>query len=89
MPVRAVTPAMPPTFIYHTTSDELVDVSGSLRFYEALRARNVPAELHAFARGSHGTGLGGSDPALSQWPGLLEAWLRAQGLLAPKAAAAP
>lgn len=28
MPIRAVTADMPPTFIYHTTSDELVPVEG-------------------------------------------------------------
>jgi len=26
-------------------------------------------------------GLGGVDPALEQWPNLLDAWLRAHGLL--------
>jgi hypothetical protein len=34
-----------------------------------------------FANGPHGTGLGKGDPALDQWPNLLEIWLRAQGLL--------
>lgn len=78
MPIRAVTADMPPTFIYHTTSDELVPVEGSIRFYEALREKGVPVELHVFGWGKHGTGLGGSDPALAQWPELLENWLRAQ-----------
>ena len=41
----------------------------------------VPAEMHIFANGPHGTGLGKGDAALDQWPGLLETWLRGQGLL--------
>jgi hypothetical protein len=37
--------------------------------------------MHIFADGKHGSGLGKGDPALDQWPSLLENWLRAQGLL--------
>lgn len=84
LPVRAVTAAMPPTFLYHTTADGLVPAMGSLRFYEALHAKGVPVELHMFASGDHGTGLGGSDPALARWPDLLEHWLRALGMFAKK-----
>jgi acetyl esterase/lipase len=77
-----VTKDTPPTFIYHTFSDETVPVEQSLRFYEALVKAGVPAEIHIFAKGPHGTGLGKGDASLDQWPGLLETWLRAQGLLA-------
>lgn len=83
-PTRLVTAAMPPTFIYHTTGDKLVPAEGSLRFYEALKARNVPVELHVFQEGEHGTGLGGSDPALTAWPILLENWLRGRGVFGPR-----
>jgi acetyl esterase/lipase len=71
----------PPTFIYHTFTDQTVPVEQSLRFYEALVKAGVPSEMHIFANGPHGTGLGKGDPALDQWPNLLENWLRAQGLL--------
>ena len=80
MPLRFVTNDMPPTFLYHTTTDALVDVGGSLAFYDAVRRKGVPAELHMFAKGEHGTGLGGSDPALERWPELLGNWLRALGM---------
>ena len=73
----------PPTFIYHTFNDQTVPVEQGLRFYEALVKAGVPAEAHIFANGPHGTGLGKADAALDQWPGLLEIWLRAQGLLTP------
>ncbi len=75
----------PPTFIYHTFTDETVPVEQSLRFYAALAKAGVPSEMHIFANGPHGTGLGKGDPALDQWPALLETWLRAQGLLTVEA----
>jgi acetyl esterase/lipase len=76
-----VTHETPPTFWYHTFSDQTVSVEQGLRFYEALVKAGVPAEAHIFADGPHGTGLGKGDAALDQWPNLLESWLRAQGLL--------
>jgi acetyl esterase/lipase len=78
----------PPAFIYHTTDDELVPVDGSLVFYRILTAAGVPAEMHLFAKGKHGSGLGLGDAALDSWPALLEAWLRGRGLLTPAPAAA-
>lgn len=85
-PADFVTAETPPTFIYHTTDDELVPVSGSVEFYTALNRNGVDAEFHAFEKGPHGTGLGGSDPALSQWPEALANWLRGRGLIGPDAA---
>jgi acetyl esterase/lipase len=77
-----VTKETSPTFWYHTFDDQTVPVEQGLRFYEALVRAGVPAEAHIFVKGQHGTGLGMGNAALDQWPGLLEAWLRAQGLLA-------
>ena len=82
-PESHVTKQTPPTFIYHTTDDELVPVDVSVTFYRALRGNDVPAEMHIFAHGKHGSGLGLGDPALDLWPSLLEAWLRGRGLLTP------
>jgi acetyl esterase/lipase len=78
----------PPTFIYHTTDDKTVPVEASVAFYRALAAAGVPAELHVFATGRHGSGLGLGDAALDLWPALLEAWLRGRGLLTPDSAGA-
>jgi acetyl esterase/lipase len=77
-----VTKDTPPTFQFHTFNDQRVPVEQGLRFYEALIKAGVQSEMHIFANGPHGTGFGGGDPALDQWPGLLEIWLRGQGLLA-------
>jgi acetyl esterase/lipase len=76
-----VTKDTPPTFLYHTFDDQTVPVEQSLRFYEALVKAGVSAEMHIFADGRHGSGLGKGNVALDQWPGLLETWLRAEGLL--------
>jgi acetyl esterase/lipase len=80
-PVRFVTSATPPTFLYITSDDKTVDVQASIDYFEALRAAKVPVEFHSFAHGAHGSGLGGGDPALGLWPTLLDAWLREQGFL--------
>lgn len=76
-----VTKETPPTFIYHTFDDQTVPLEQAMRFYEALMKTGVDSELHVFDHGSHGSGLGEGDPALDEWPVLLENWLRAKGLL--------
>jgi acetyl esterase/lipase len=76
-----VTAQTPPAFLFHTSTDPAVPVANSLRFYEALRKAQVPAELHVFEVGPHGVGLALEDPSLGQWPGLLREWLRLRGLL--------
>jgi acetyl esterase/lipase len=84
-PSLHVTPQTPTTFIYSTTDDQTVPISASVDFYNALIAAGVPAELHIFRHGEHGSGMGAGSAALDQWPVLLEQWLRDQGLLTPPA----
>jgi acetyl esterase/lipase len=81
-PERHVTAQTPPAFIYHTSNDELVPVEASVSFYRAMIEAGVPVEMHLFAAGKHGSGMGLGDPALDAWGGLLETWLRGRGLLA-------
>ena len=76
-----VTSRTPPTFIYSTTDDKTVPVRASVEYYEAMMKAGAPVEMHLFAHGSHGSGLGMGDAALDLWPMLLEQWLRDQGLL--------
>ena len=80
-PILFVTKDTPPTFIYQTFADKTVSPAATVDFYQALFKAGVPSELHVFVNGAHGSGLGKGDPALDQWPNLLENWLRAQGLL--------
>ena len=78
-----VTAQTPPTFLFATSDDDVVPVENSINFYSALHRAGVPAELHMFAHGAHGVGLDLADPALGEWPILLEEWLRGRGLLDP------
>jgi acetyl esterase/lipase len=82
-PSLHVTSQTPTTFIYSTTDDQTVPISASVSFYNALIAAGVPAEMHIFRHGDHGSGLGAGSAALDLWPVLLEQWLRDQGLLTP------
>jgi acetyl esterase/lipase len=76
-----VTASTPPAFIYHTNADPVVPVENAVAYFLALRKAGVPAEMHVFKDGPHGTGLALEDPALSAWPALLTSWLRVSGLL--------
>ena len=58
-----VTPQTPPTFLFSTTNDETVPVMNSVLFYEALLRSGIPAELHIFEQGHHGSGLAQENPA--------------------------
>jgi acetyl esterase/lipase len=74
-----VTAATPPTFIYHTNADTTVPVENAVAYFLALRKAGVPAEMHIFKNGAHGSGLGQQDAALAEWPRLLANWLRVSG----------
>ena len=74
-----VTASTPPAFIYHTNADTVVPVENAVAYFLALRKAGVPAEMHVFRNGPHGTGLAQQDPALAEWPRLLANWLRVSG----------
>ncbi|HEY3756744.1 MAG TPA: alpha/beta hydrolase [Opitutaceae bacterium] len=82
-PITRVTHHTPPTFIYITEDDSTVPADASVDFYRALIEAQVPAELHIFRHGKHGTGLGKGNLELDQWPGLLDSWMRGAGFLPP------
>jgi acetyl esterase/lipase len=82
-----VTPDTPPTFLYATTDDQTVDARNATAFYDALKRNHVPAELHVFERGPHGTGIGLNTPPeqreIAIYPELVAAWLREHGWMPP------
>jgi len=84
-----VTKDTPPTFLFSTTDDGTVPVMNSVMFYSALIKAGVPAEMHLFQHGRHGSGLGTGNPELSVWPDLLIKWMRERGYAAPAAATGP
>lgn len=76
-----VTPDMPPTFIVHANDDTAGPVNISVDYFQALRAAGVSAEMHIFAKGGHGFGLGLDEGNAHKWPELFISWLRIQSML--------
>lgn len=76
-----VTKETPPAFLVHTQEDRTVPVENSLMFFAALRAANVPAELHIWTKGGHGFGMRKDLGEASTWPDRCEEWMRANGWL--------
>jgi acetyl esterase/lipase len=74
-----VTAQTPPAFLFTTTDDGTVPVLNSVMFYTALVKAKVPAELHVFQHGAHGSGLAAANPQLNVWPDLLIKWMRERG----------
>ena len=78
---KQVTSETPPTFLVATWEDTAVPAENSIYFYLALRQAKVPAEMHIFAKGPHGFGLGARIPGASAWPGFCAKWMEVTGLL--------
>ncbi len=53
-PSMCVTENTPPTFLWHTASDEIVPVECSLLYAQALSKYKIPYELHIYPYGQHG-----------------------------------
>lgn len=81
-PEIRVTRETPPIFFVHA-GDDKISAENSVRTYLALKQAGVPGELHVFTSGGHGFGLRPSSDAVSGWPKLCEAWMRARGILQP------
>jgi len=81
-PELHVTQLTPPTFLFTTTDDRTVPVMNSVMFYSALVKAGVPAEMHIFQHGAHGSGLAPANPQLRVWTELLIKWMRERGYAA-------
>ena len=73
-----VTADTPPTFLLHSGDDDAVPVENSLRFYRALVAHDVPAEMHLYPYGGHGYALAVGQGRLQGWTARCADWLAAQ-----------
>jgi acetyl esterase/lipase len=71
-----VTSDTPPTFLLQTEDDRVAHVESSLVYYAALKAANVPVEMHLYTEGVHGYGLRRTKLPVTGWPQLVEVWLR-------------
>jgi len=76
-----VTPQTPPTFLWSSTTDQVVPPENSIAFYLALLKAKVPAELHIFADAPHGVGLDLRNPSVGMWTQLVLAWLKGQRII--------
>lgn len=74
----------PPFFIAATMADKSVPVENSLKLYQALRNAGVPAELHAYAAGSHGDSRDPQYGPTAKWPERCEEWLRFNRWIKPE-----
>lgn len=78
---KQVDAGTPPTFIWHTWTDELVPVENTLLYMDALRKNGVSCEAHIFAEGHHGLSLATKDvesvpvPEIQPWIDLAITWV--------------
>ena len=66
----------PPAFIVHAGDDAAVPVENSLVFYQALREKSIPAEMHIYPAGGHGFSLALDKGYLQTWPDRCLDWLK-------------
>lgn len=64
-----------PCFLWHTATDECVNVENSIRFAQNLIKNKIPCELHIFPSGGHGTGLAPQLKEASVWSELAAKWI--------------
>lgn len=78
-----VTKQTPPTFLMQAWDDPVDEICNSTLYARALDAAGVPTEVHLFAKGGHAFNLRKTEHPLAMWPGLVEAWLKENGIIAP------
>jgi acetyl esterase/lipase len=71
-----VTDQTPPAILIHSGDDGAVPVKNSIAYYQALQARQIPAELHIYPYGGHGYSLAVGKGHLSTWPDRVIEWIR-------------
>jgi len=59
---RLVHADMPPTLIIACEDDDLVPVENSIRYFNALQANGVKADMHLVPHGGHGWGFSTDTP---------------------------
>jgi acetyl esterase/lipase len=75
---KKVTANTPRAFLTHAMDDDVVPVENSIRFFEAMKAKNVSADMHLFSAGKHGFPL---EPAKSNWLNYAFQWMKEQQLI--------
>ena len=76
-----VTASTPRTFLVAADDDPVVNPAENAgRFFAALRAAKVPAEMHIYSSGGHGFGIVQNGKTSAAWPQAFVAWLKEAGL---------
>ncbi len=68
----------PPALMIHAVDDDVVPLSESLLWAEAMIEAGCEVEAHYFASGGHGFGPGHAEDGTDQWLGLLANWIKRQ-----------
>jgi len=76
-----VTRETPPTFLLQAETDSVDNVNQSLVYYIALKDAGVPTEMHLYADGGHAFGLRRTKDPITEWPHLVEKWLKTIGVI--------
>lgn len=76
----------PPTFLWHTATDDAVPVENSLLFFESLHKYQIPVEMHIYPIGGHGLALATEETCMENgygiqeecqsWMGLAISWVK-------------
>ena len=78
---KQITAQTPPTFLVHSNEDTTVPAENSIYFYLGLRKAGVPAEMHIYQKGGHGTAIEAKYGVISSWPDRCAEWMKGRGLL--------
>ncbi|MFK2877798.1 alpha/beta hydrolase [Rhodanobacter hydrolyticus] len=76
-----VTHDTPPTFVVQAEDDNVDGVQQALTYFAALKAADVPTEMHLYAHGGHAFGVRRTDMPITHWTDLADAWMRTIGVL--------
>jgi len=76
-----VTRETPPQFLLQAEDDHEDNVDDALAYYIALKNAQVPTEIHLYARGGHAFGLRRTKDAITDWPALVDVWLKTIGMV--------
>ncbi|MFV0377142.1 MAG: alpha/beta hydrolase, partial [Mangrovibacterium sp.] len=71
----------PPAFMVLADDDRGVVPENSIRFYQAMKKYNVPAEMHIFTKGGHGFGMRKNGLPVEQWPNLFVQWMKSMKVI--------
>jgi len=70
----------PPAFLVHAYDDDVCNVEETTLYAQKLFDYNVVVEVHLFAKGGHGFGLGQKENGTDQWIDLFVNWLKTMNL---------